>query len=133
MTADGPSNDGDPSQAPAHRADVGMNPTPLEVFLRVDIDNSQYHATLLEAKGQLLATSAVTNIQAALQALLDETPAHRTPAMLIDQPGFIAPTSRWWCQQRSLAVGDVQGLVICRPAGLIRVMPKPIRPRNLAQ
>ena len=88
------------------------------VWIGLDIGKTEHFADVLDEAGSPLFAGAVTNDEAALEALLDRSESFGSPALVVDQPGSLARLVLAVAARRGVPVAYVPGLVMRRAADL---------------
>lgn len=84
-----------------------------ETFLGVDIGKSGHYAVAVDAAGQPIYQTAVTNDESALRKLVDWATAHQA-SVVLDQPGGAAGLLLKLCWQADVRIGYLHGLAMAR-------------------
>lgn len=90
----------------------------VDVLVGLDVGKADHHATGVGLDGERLFVRPVRNEQASIEALIEASTEHGTPALVIDQPGSIAALVLAVARARGVPVAYVPGLVMRRAADL---------------
>ena len=90
----------------------------VDVWIGLDVGKESHYATVLDDQGDKLAARSVSNGEDDLEALINTSEKHGTPALVIDQPGSIAQLALAVCKRRDIPVAYIPGLVMRRAADL---------------
>ncbi len=85
----------------------------IEVWIGLDVDKRDHHATVLDGAGGPLFDRACRNEEAALEQLFED--AGPRAALVIDQPGSIGTLAVALSRRRGIPVAYVPGLVMRGP------------------